>query len=77
MNNVNEMTDEEALKTFIDLLENRVSITTGFLTTGEGDVFTHQFLKVRCGELEVTSAPEILGIPLVVAPASEQVITIH
>lgn len=68
---IKKMTDEQALAKFIEFLETRISITTGFAQTEEGGSFTHQFLRIRCGELEVVSQPEVLDVPLRMLTAEE------
>jgi len=74
---IKKMTDEQALAKFIEFLETRISITTGFAQTEEGGDFTHQFLRIRCGELEVVSQPEVLDIPLRTVSASELGVTVN
>lgn len=67
-----KMTDEQALAKFVEFLETRISITTGFAMTKEkDDTITHQFLKIRCGDLEVVSQPEKLESPLRLATGAE------
>lgn len=67
---LSKMSDEQALAKFIEFLETRVSVTTGFGQNEDG-ILTSQFLAIRCGELEVISQPEMLQIPLRVATAEE------
>lgn len=55
----------------MDLLQTRISITTGFASLEEGTNLTHQFLTIKCGDLQVTSQPEKLDTPLRVASAEE------
>lgn len=74
---IEKMTDEQALAKFIELLEKRVSITTGFAQAEQEGNLTHQFLRVRCGDLEVVSQPEELDVPLRVVTAAESGATIN
>lgn len=69
---LNKMSDEKVLQTFIEMLETRVSITTGFAKTDPDEPnLTHQFLTITCGDLNVTSQPEELDVPLRVATGAE------
>ena len=74
---VRKMTDQQALDKFIELLESRVSITTAFTNADEDGKLTHQFLRVRCGDLEVISKPEELEVPLRVITAAELGATVN
>jgi len=66
------MSDEKVLKAFIEMLETRVSITTGFAKIDpEEDNLTHQFITITCGKHELTSQPEALDVPLRLATAEE------
>ena len=72
-----KMTDEQALAKFIEFLETRVSITTGFAKTKQDGNLTHQFLQIRCGDLEVVSQPEELDVPLRMVTATESGATVN
>ena len=74
---IEKMTDEQALAKFIEFLDKRVSITTGFAQTEQDGNLTHQFIKMKCGELEVVSQPELLDVPLRVATAQESGVTLN
>lgn len=74
--NIKEMTDENCLNAAIQLLEQRVSINTGFIPNDEG-TFTHQVLQISCGEYVTVSQPQPLEFPLRFASAEEQGATIN
>lgn len=66
-----DMNDEECLAKFIEFLEERVSVTTGFIQDRETGNITHQVIQVQCGEFVSVSAPEPLEVTLRVATAEE------
>ena len=68
---ISKMSDEECLKRFIEFLETRISITTGFIPDEDTGVLTRQFLKITCGDHASFSQPELLPVPLVPASADE------
>lgn len=68
---IEKMTDEKALTQFVDLLKTRISLTTGFIQMNKDGNLTHQFIKIKCGDLEVVSQPEELDMPLRPATATE------
>ena len=76
-NKIAALSDEECLTKFIEFLEERVSITTGFVKDPVKDIYTHQIVEVRCGEYSSTSQPEPLDSPLRLATAEEQGVTIN
>lgn len=69
---IKKMTDEECLEKFLELLENRIEITTGFIRDPVTGNITHQVIQVKCGELVSVSQPEQLDVILRVATAAEQ-----
>lgn len=69
---INKMSDEECLKKFLEFLETRVSITTGFIPDEQTGNITHQVLQITCGEFVSVSQPQLLSIKLRVATAEEQ-----
>lgn len=74
---IKKMTDEECLKAFIEMLETRISITTGFISENDNGNITHQILQVSCGEYATVSAPERLEVELRVATAEELGATVN
>lgn len=74
---IKKMTDEKCLETFLDLLTERVSITTRFVNDPDTDNITHQILQIDCGEYTTMSNPEPLDTVLRVATAKEQGITVN
>lgn len=73
---IKKMTDEECLQAAIELLETRVSVTTGFIPNDEG-TFTHQVLQISCGDFVTVSQPQPLENPVRFATAAEQGITVN
>lgn len=71
------MTDEKVIKTFIELLENRVTISTQFLQDDETGNLTHQFLILQAGDIILQGEPEALEMPLRVALPSETGATVN
>ena len=74
---IEKMTDQQALDKFVEFLSTRISITTGFAETDQDGNFTHQFMRIKCGELELISEPELLDIPLRLATATELGATVN
>jgi hypothetical protein len=70
-------TDEAKLKRFIDLLEDGIELTTGFIPDEDTGYLTHQVIRVSCGEFVTVSQPEPLVFPLTPAPIAETGITIN
>lgn len=67
-----KMSDEKVLQAFIEMLETRVAITTGFAKTDPDEPnLTHQFITITCGEHSLTSQPEELDVPLRIATGAE------
>jgi hypothetical protein len=62
----NEIDDqEEALQALIQLIQdNDIEINTGFIPDEETGIYTHQVLRITCGEYVTVSQPEPLAIPL-------------
>lgn len=69
---IKKMTDEECLTKFLEFLEERIEVTTGFIQEEETGNVTHQVIQVKCGELISVSQPERLNVVLRVATAEEQ-----
>jgi len=69
--------DEETMELFLSLLNERVSIATGFVPDEETGLLTHQVLQIQCGNLTVTGAPEELAFPLTPAAARDIGVTIN
>lgn len=74
--NIEELSDEQCLKTVIEFLENRVGISTGFVPREDG-VLTHQVVQITCGEFVTVSTPQPLEVPLRFATAEEQGILLN
>lgn len=64
---IKNLSDRECLDLFIKMLEKRVSIETAFVREIDTGRFTHQVLKVSCGDLMTVSEPEELEWPLQLA----------
>ena len=75
--NDNTLTDEQALEQFLELLKTRISITTGFSESDKDGIYTHQFIRIGCGDLAVVSDPQPLELPLQLAPVSQLGVTIN
>ena len=74
---IKKMTDEECIQKFLEFLEDRVTINTGFVRDPETGNLTHQVIQVSCGEFVSVSQPEPIDIVLQPAPAAEQGRTIN
>lgn len=74
---IKKMSDEECLSKFIEMLEKRITINTGFVKDPDTEILTHQVLKISCGEYVTISEPEPLDVPLKLATAQEQGVTIN
>ena len=61
---IKKMTDEQALKTFSELLATRIKLGTAYVSDPETGVLTHQLLLITCGDLKLQSSPEALAVPL-------------
>lgn len=70
------MSDRECLDKFLEMLGERVGITTSFITSDDGNL-THQILQIRCGDLVSVSEPQPLQYPLRLATAEEQGFTLN
>lgn len=68
---IKKMTDEQCLGKFIEMLDERVSINTGFVRDDEKDIFTHQVVQITCGDLVSTSQPMPLAMPMRPATVEE------
>lgn len=68
---IKKLDDQQALDLFIELLETRITVATGFVRDLDNGNLTHQYLTLRSGELEMISTPEELEVPLRVANAQE------
>lgn len=74
---IKKMNDEECLGKFLEFLETRVSINTGFVRDEETGNITHQIVEVRCGEYVSVSQPQPLEVALRVADADELGVTLN
>ena len=68
---IKKMTDEKCLEIFLELLNDRISIETGFIKDEANDNITHQVLQITCGEYVTLSQPEQLGVVLRPATGAE------
>lgn len=59
--NLNEMTDEQCMEVFQDLIRERIKLGTAYITDPATDLLTHQFLVIECGNLMAQSTPEKLS----------------
>lgn len=64
-------TDEERLTKVIQLIDDGIEISTGFLTDDLGNI-THQVIQLKSGDLVSVSQPEKLDVVLRIATAEEQ-----
>lgn len=64
-------TDEERLTKVIQLIDDGIEISTGFLTDDLGNI-THQVIRLKSGDLVSVSQPEKLDVVLRIATAEEQ-----
>jgi hypothetical protein len=72
MTPINEMSDQEKLTTFLELIEAGVEINTAFVKENEEtDVFTHQLVRISCGDYNTLSQPEMLNTALVPASGAQ------
>jgi hypothetical protein len=67
---IKKMNDEECLAKVLELLQDRVTITTLFVADERGNG-THQVLKITCGGFTFYSNPEPLAIPVRPVTAEE------
>lgn len=65
------MTDEECLTKFIEFLDERIEINTGFVRDPETGNITHQVVQISCGDFVTVSQPEPLEMVLRPATAAE------
>ncbi len=68
---IGKMTDEKCLSKFLEMLEDRVNVTTRFLVEPSSGNITHQVLQVSCGSLVSVSKPQPLEVILRPATAPE------
>jgi len=68
---ISKMNDEECLTKFLEFLEERVSINTGFIRDPDTGNITHQVLQVSCGDYLSVSQPQPLENVLRLANAEE------
>lgn len=71
MKSIKNMTDEECLTTFLQFLDERITLNTGFVREPETGNITHQIVQVECGELVTVSQPEPLEVILRPATGEE------
>lgn len=74
---IKKLTDEECLQKFLEFLDERVTINTGFVRDPDTDNLTHQIMTVSCGKYEAVSQPEPLEYPLRFATPAEQGETVN
>lgn len=68
---LSEGTDEEVLAALLEFFRERVKITVGYIQ--DGDVLTHYSIVLECGELQGSSAPERLSVPMTpMKPTNEE-----
>jgi hypothetical protein len=67
---IKKMTDEECIQKFLEFLEDRVSINTGFVRDPETGNLTHQVIQITCGDLVSLSQPQPLEV--ILRPATGQ-----
>ena len=65
------MTDEECLSKFLEFLEERVELSTGFVTDEKTGNLTHQVVHITCGDYVSVSQPEPLEVILRPAGGTE------
>lgn len=70
MSKIKEWSDEKCLAKAIELIEDRVTISTAFVANDEG-VLTHQVLVLTSGEYSTESGPAPLEVPLIPANAEQ------
>lgn len=69
--NIGELNEQERLLLVLQLIESGVEINTAFVKDEESDVFTHQLMRISCGDYATLSQPEPLGTPLRPATGAE------
>lgn len=72
-----KMTDEECLQKFLEFLEDRVTIDTGFISDPETGNLTHQVIQVSCGDFASLSQPQPLEVVLRPATGAEMGVTVN
>ena len=68
---IKKMTDEECLNKFLEFLNERITLNTGFVRDPDSGNITHQVVQISCGDYVTVSQPEPLDIPLRVATGEE------
>lgn len=68
---IKNMTDEKCLTKFLEFLEQRIELNTGFVTDPETGNITHQVVQVSCGKMVSMSQPEPLAVILRPATGEE------
>jgi len=68
---IENLDTQERLKLFLQLIESGVEVNTAFIKDEQTDVFTHQILKISCGDYATLSQPEVLATPLRPATGGE------
>lgn len=74
---IKKMTDEECIQKFLEFLEDRVTINTGFVRDPETGNLTHQVIQVSCGDLVSLSQPQPLEVILRPATGEETGATVN
>lgn len=74
---ISKMSDEDCLKKFLEFLETRVTLDTGFVTDPDTGNITHQVVQISCGEYVTVSHPEPLAIALRPATGAELGATVN
>ncbi len=74
---IKKMTDEECIQKFLEFLEDRVTIITGFVRDPETGNLTHQVIQVSCGDLVSLSRPQPLEVILRPATGEETGATVN
>lgn len=74
---IKKMNDEECLQKFLEFLNERVTLNTGFIADPDTGNITHQVIQISCGDYVTVSQPEPLDTMLRLATAEEQGITVN
>lgn len=75
--NIKDMSDEDVLALFLEILSTRVGIETAFVPDEDTGDITHQIMQVSCGNYASYSQPEQLGVVLRPVEGARQGVTIQ
>lgn len=76
-NNIENLTDEQALEVLKQLLASKLKIGMAYVPDPTTGVLTHQILMIKVGDLEMHSGPEKMEVPLMPVVTKRKEETAH